>query len=162
MYPTDPPEREKPLTSICIPYIQGTTERIRNILTGYNIRTSFCVSNTIRQYLSRPKDIIPLLSRSGVVYFIPCNDCHYTYIGETGCHLSTHLKQHQEAVKKCQTEKSAVAEHVRSNQHSIAWDQVRILDQDSITSTRRIREALHIRKHTNRMNRDGGIEVSHI
>ena len=159
---SNPPEREKPITSICIPYIQGTSERIRHILTGYNIRTSFRVSNTIRQYLSRPKDVIPLLSRSGVVYSIPCNDCNYTYIGETGCHLSTRLKQHQEAVKKGQTEKSAVAEHVWSNQHSIDWNHVEILDQDSITSTRRIREALHIRKHSNLMNRDGGIEVSHI
>ena len=40
---------------------------------------------------------------------------------ETGCHLSTRLKQHQEAVKKGQTEKSAVAEHIWSNQHSIDW-----------------------------------------
>ena len=43
----DLPEREKPIASICIPYIQGTSERIRCILTGYNIRTSFRVSNTI-------------------------------------------------------------------------------------------------------------------
>ena len=158
----DLPEREKPIASICIPYIQGTSERIRRILTKYNIRTSFRVSNTIRQYLSRPKDTIPPLLRSGVVYSIPCSDCPYTYIGETGCHLATRLKQHRDAVRKGQTEKSAVAEHVWSNQHSIAWDHMRILDQDSITSTRKIREALHIRQHTNLMNRDGGVEVSHI
>ena len=124
--------------------------------------SSFLVSNTIRLHLFHPKNIIASLSRPGVVYFIPSKDCHYIYIGETGCHLSTRLKQHQEVVKRGHTEKSAVAEHVWLKQHSIAWDHVKILDQDSITSKRRIREALHIRKHSYLMNRDGGVEVSHI
>ena len=148
--------RERETDSLCLHPLHP--RYLRHILTGYNIRTSFWVSNTIRQHLSHPKDIIPSLSRPGVVYSIPCKDCHYIYIGETWCHLSTCLKQHQEAVRRGHTEKSAVAEHVWLNQHSIAWDHVKILDQDSLTSTRRIREALHIRK----LNRDGGVEVSHI
>ena len=66
------------------------------------------------------------------------------------------------AVKRGHTEKSAVAEHVWLNLHSIVWDHVKILDQDSMTSTRRIRQALDIRKHSNLMNRDEGVDVSHI
>ena len=92
----NPPEREKPLTSICIPYIQGTSERIRHILTRYNIRTSFRVANTIRQHLSRPKDIIPLLSRSGVVYSIPVMTAtiHTSEKqGATSPHVSNNIKR---------------------------------------------------------------------
>ena len=135
---------------------------MRHILAAHNIRTSFRVSNTLRQLLSLPKDRTPLPSRSGIVYSIPCADCNYTYIGETGCHLSTRIKQHRDAVQKGLIERSAVAEHVWSLQHSISWDKVDILDQDSSTDTRKIRETLHIRKHTNLMNRDGGVEVSPI
>ena len=73
------------------------------------------------------------------------------------------VRKQQRIPKKIgHTEKSAVTEHIWFNQHSIAWDHVKILDQDSMTSARRIREALHIRKHSNLMNRDGGVEVSHI
>ena len=44
----------------------------------------------------------------------------------------------------------------------ITWDHVIILDQDAITTKTKIREALHIHQHTNLMNRDVGVEVSHI
>ena len=74
----DLPEREKPIASICIPYIQGTSEHIRRILTGYNTRTSFWVKNTISKHICRQKDIIPPLFRSSVIYSVPCTNCHYT------------------------------------------------------------------------------------
>ena len=93
-------EREKPLTSITIPYIQGLSEKIRYTLTAHNICTSFKVFGTSRQHLSRPKDRIDPPMRSSVVYSIPCANCNYTYIGETGQHLSTRIKQHQDAVRK--------------------------------------------------------------
>ena len=160
--PTPTSEREKPLTSITIPYIQGLSEKIRHALAAHNIRTSFKVFGTLRQHLSRPKDTIDPPMRSGVVYSIPCANCNYTYIGETGCHLSTRIKQHRDAVRKGLTDRSAVAEHVWSLQHSISWDEVEILDQDPSTKSRRIKKALHIRQHSNLMNRDGGVEVSHV
>ena len=62
--------------------------------------------------------------RSSVVYSILCANCNYTYIGETGQHLSTRIKQHQDAVRKGLTDRSTVAEHVWSLQHSISWDEV--------------------------------------
>ena len=43
------------------------------------------------------------------------------------------LHMSQTTLEKGQTEKSAVAEHVWSNSHSIAWNHVKILDQDYIT-----------------------------
>lgn len=46
----NPSEREKPIASVCIPYIQGTSERIRHFITGYIMHTPFQVSNTIRQH----------------------------------------------------------------------------------------------------------------
>ena len=109
----------------------------------------------LRQNLSRPKDCIDPPMRSGVVYSIPCTNCNYTFIGETGRHLSTRIKQHRDAVRKSLTDRLAVAEHVWSLQHSISWDEVEILDQDPSTKIRKIKEALHICRYSNLMNREG-------
>ena len=111
---------------------------------------------------SRPKDPLPREKTSGLVYLIPCRDCNYVYIGETGCRLSSRLDKHKSAVRKGYTDQSAVAEHVWSQQHQISWDNVEIVDHDQLTTTRRIREALHICRGVNLMNRDLGVEVSHI
>ena len=39
---------------------------------------------TFRQLLSQPKDKVPELQRSGVIYKIPCTNCSVVYIGQTG------------------------------------------------------------------------------
>ena len=74
---------------------------------------------TLRQYLSRPKDAIDPPMRSGVVYSIPCANCNYTYIGETGFHLSTRIKQHRDAVRKGLTDRSAVNGYQASKRYGV-------------------------------------------
>ena len=86
--------------------------------------------------------------RSAAVYCIPCRDCNFVYIGETGLHLSTRIKQHREATHKCVIEKSAISQHAWTKHHQINWDGVSVLDSDPYTKSRKIREALHIRKRS--------------
>ena len=62
----------------------------------YTIRTVFTTVSTLRQQLTRVKDIVPDLGRVGVVYMILC-ECGQDYIGETKRALGTHLKEHQAA-----------------------------------------------------------------
>ena len=105
------------------------------------------------------KDHIPRDKRSGVVYSVPCKDCSFTYVGETGIHLSSRIKQHKDAVRKGDVEKSA---HVWELHHSIDWDNTTIVDFDPETISRKTREALYIRRRKDLMNRDLGLETSHI
>ena len=59
--------------------------------------------------------------------------------------------------------KSAVTDHVSRNNHVIDWENVKIVDRESDDRTRRIREAIHIRKEQELMNRDeGGHRLSHL
>ena len=153
--------QEAPEATVCIPYIKGTAKHIRRILAEHNMRTRLKSYNTLRQCLSHPKDRISLDNKSGVVYSIPCKDCTITYLGETGIHLSTRLKQHKEALKRGELEKSAVATHAWNLHHRVDWEGVSIIDQDSNTISRKIRESLHIRRRSGLMNRDDGLEISH-
>ena len=72
-----------PTTSITIPYIEGTSEAIKCVLSPLGIRTTFRPVNTLCQFLVRPKDPVPIQNRSGVINCVPCSGCPHAYIGQT-------------------------------------------------------------------------------
>jgi hypothetical protein len=47
-------------------------------------------------------------------------------------------------------------------QHSIDWENASVIDRDPHTVSRKIKEAIHIRKNRDLMNRDEGLETSHM
>jgi predicted GIY-YIG superfamily endonuclease len=69
----------------------------------------------------RVKDQILMGKQSNVVYQIPCS-CGKVYIGETIRRLQSRVKEHQDACRKYQTEKSAIAEHAWGMYHVILWE----------------------------------------
>ena len=59
--------------------------------------------------------------------FIPCKDFNtHSYIGETGRALGTTQSEHERAVRLEHVEKSALAEHVKKWDHTIAWDEMSV------------------------------------
>ena len=73
-----------------LPYIQGTTDKIANILRKKQIRVSFSTFNTLCGILDHAKDQADPKKNKGV-YSIPCG-CDKVYIGETGRSVLTRLK----------------------------------------------------------------------
>ena len=76
----------------------------------YNMCTTLYATlyTTLKSILSHPKYKTPPLGRSGIDYSIAPG----FYIGETGLQLSIRVKQHKKAIRRGETERSAVAEHV--------------------------------------------------
>ena len=72
-----------------VPYVRGDSEAIRRVLTPLKVRVCYKPHRTLRQLLSRPKDPIPDLKKSGVVYKVPCASCSASYIGQSGRKLET-------------------------------------------------------------------------
>ena len=58
-------------------------------------------------------------NRKGVIYSIPCAECPWTYIGQTGRSLYLRLQEHSWALKKGDVTASAVAEHVFEADHQV-------------------------------------------
>ncbi len=106
------------------------------------------------------------------IYEIPCGDCQKSNIGETGRLLGTHVKEHQKELEKFEAKpytrqtrktsvtephKSAITDHVSATNHSINWDESRVIDRESNRLTCWIKESIWIKrrgKHT--MNKDKG------
>ena len=158
----DPEEAQgegKP-TLMMLPYVAGVSERIRKACRNYNIKVVFRSGPTFRSMLTKVKDPLPIEKQANVVYEIPCT-CGKVYIGETKRRLGTRLKEHKDACVKCQTDKSAIAEHTWAENHPIDWSGTKILQRASHTMELVMKEALCIQSTPadSRFNRDGGYEL---
>ena len=139
-----------------LPYVQGLSESLRRILSPLEIRVCFRPHRTIRQLLSRPKDLVPDLQRSGVVYSIPCASCPAKYIGQTGRRLCQRLDEHKRAVKGADFNSSALAEHAWSKGHPVDWTNTKVLSSCPEYHSRLVEEAIRIRTTDSVLNRDIG------
>ena len=96
--------------------------------------------------------------QDGVVYRIPC-DCGKAYIGETGRPMQDRIKEHDREIRLAHTQTSAVSEHDHNTGHQPLWNEVKFIDRDPHYYTHRVKEAIHIRLHSDDINRDSEIEI---
>ena len=68
----------------CLRYISGLTEPLTRLLRKNEIRVVNKPFKTLQQEFPSPKFRQPPDLQSNVVYKIPCKDCPWNYIGETG------------------------------------------------------------------------------
>ena len=98
--------------------------------------------------------------RTDAVYSILCNDSDHEYIGQTKRQFNgTRLKQYyQKAVFLCKKENSALSEHACQTNHTIAWDNSKIITTNRWYHQRLCLEAWHINSAHAPLNRgDGGL-----
>lgn len=150
---------EKPKATISIPYVKGTSDKIRRVLGKSGIRVAFRTDNTIRSRLTKVKPRLEEQQQKGVIYKIPCRNSNQVYIGETGRKLATRLQEHKRNCRLLQREKSAVAEHSLSQDHRIDFDAVKVIDKEGHFYRRRVKEAFWIKNSPN-FNQDKGLNLS--
>ena len=110
---------------------------------------------------AKPKDPVTKEQRTDAIYSIPCNDCDNEYIGQTKRQFGTRLKEHQKAAFFCKKENSTLSEHTCLTNHTIGWNNSKI-----ITTNRRYHqclclEAWHINSAHASLNRDDGGLLPH-
>ena len=109
---------------------------------------------------SRIKDIEPAMKYWEWFTRSPALVGQSIYNGETKRALETHLKEHQAATRRGETEKSAIIEHAWSRHHQPLWEETRTLNRASHTTTLLIKETIHIslRHPAELLNRDQGLD----
>ena len=73
--------------------------------------------------------------------------------------MQDRIKEHDRDIRLAHTQTSAVSEHANETGHFPLWNQVKLIDCDPHRYTRRVKEAIQIRLHSNNINRDNGIEI---
>ena len=94
--------------------------------------------------------------KSDTIYSIPCNDCNQGHIGQTKRQLWTRLKEHQKAFSISKKDNSAFSEHTCQTNHTIAWDNSKIITTNRRYYQRRCMQAWHINSAHDPLNRDDG------
>ena len=140
-----------------LPYIQGVSDKIQRVLNSVGVKVALKPLLTIGRYLPSLKDPILTSEESCLIYKIPCNDCEFSYIGQTKRDLKTRILEHQRAIRNQQPEKSALCEHSMIHDHRIAWQEAQILKTESDYSKRLFAESWFINKESNILNRNDGV-----
>ena len=138
--------------SVTIPYVRDTSEALRRLFNKKGITVHFKPINTLRQQLVNRKDKLDKHKQSVTVYFIRCEGCPASYVGETERNLGQRLAEHRRP--SCTT--SPVVLHAQSTHHTVDWNSGQILDKSDNWFERGVREAIQINIRKSSLNRDGG------
>lgn len=106
----------------------------------------------LRNRLMNVKDRLRSDSFLGVVYKIPCADCHQVCNGQPG-NFSRRPKEHQRDVRNNDRTTNAIAEHAHKHSHGIDWDNAAVRARENNASSRRLLESLFIQSTPATMNR---------
>ena len=105
---------------------------------------AFKRGRSLRSLLTHLKPKKTPWQRPGVVYHIPCGDCHQIYIGGTARTGETRIKEHKRAIAKAD-EKNGIFDHVAKTGHMIDWNNASILMSEDRWHPRKTLEALCIK-----------------
>ena len=139
-------QEEEIKISINLPYVEGTSEKLRRILRSQKIRSTFCTEMTLCKLLCIPKDRVAIEDKNTIVYEIDCSNCQ-------AVSLKSHLDEYKRTVRNCDCEKSKVAKHCCEVDHNFNWDQKKIIDWESRLILRKIKERIHFLKNPNHINK---------
>ena len=144
--------------TIVVPYIKGTSEKLKRLCKSKGIQVDFKGTNALRTQLVNPKDKDPKLQKSGIIYQYKCPhlNCPEAYIGESGRALGDMVNEHLKA-------SSPIFNHISSTGHLLDLDCFSIICKEIQSHSRTIKEAVFIRVNDPMLNRHlGKYQLLHI
>lgn len=139
-----------------LPYVPGVSQSIAKSITNVcdNVSVAYKNNNNVGKFFSKLKDPIPFCESRNIVYQVNCIDCNNQkcYIGTTGQTVHKRMNQHKNDVNKNNPNRSALAHHAIHNNHKFDFENVRILERESIYNKRMLLEELHIKSSRNCVN----------
>lgn len=134
-------------------YENKNNNDMRNILKKVDIGLVNKNRFKLRNLLGTAKDKTPTLEMSGI-YKINCNDCNMSYIGQTRRSVKIRYSEHEAHTRLGHSSKSAVAEHMLSNQHKFNIENVKLLKSVPNPYHLDAWESLYINNSNNLMNKE--------
>jgi predicted GIY-YIG superfamily endonuclease len=141
-----PPEQDT-FSLLTIPYVKGTSEKIRRIAKQYKIKTVFKSGSTLRSVLTKTKPKSSNQEKE-CIYQVPC-ECGESYIGETKRPFNVRLQEHKKHTYRGETSRSGIADHVWSKHHNIKWSEAQVVHKEPHWKKRKFKEAVFIENNKN-------------
>ena len=144
-------ETQEPVT-INLPYVKGTSEQLKKIFNDHNINSTFYTTTTLCSLLLHVKDPVPLEQRNNIVYKYDCQDSEAVYFGESKRTIPERTKEHTRAVRAVDTTRFETADHCWKYNHDFDWENKKIIDYETNTTTRKTKETIHSLSNDNHIN----------
>lgn len=93
------------------------------------------------------------LEKTNVVYRLKCKDCSVTYLGETNRQHKVRLLEYKNNMNTLSQAKSVITKHRQNTDYAFDWNNIEILDNESIWSKRIFSEVLHVNLQKNAINK---------
>ena len=146
-------QEEEIRISINLPYVEGTSEKLRRMLRSHKIRSAFYTEMTLQKFLCKPKDRVATEDKSNIVYEIDCSNCQAVYFGESKQSLKSRSDEHKRSVRNCDCNNNEIAKNWWEADHNFNWDQKKVIDRESRLIPRKIKETIHSLKNPNHINK---------
>ena len=76
-------QEEKIKVSIDLPYLEGTSEKLRRILRSQKIGSTFYTESSLSKLFCKLEDLVATEDKNNTVYEIDCTTCKAVYFGES-------------------------------------------------------------------------------
>jgi len=150
---SDKKEDNPRLPFFTIPYVSCIAEKFIHYFKRITFsKLAFTCYNKLNKFIKVHKDVLPVLSRSSVVYKINCSDCNASYVGQTKRTLNTRVNEHKSHIRRNPVQSSVITDHRKKSKHEFDWDNVKILDVESNYNKRLISEMIHIKNQKDGLN----------
>ena len=107
--------------------MEGVSERIKRTVSRANIKVVFKRSRPLSSVFKIPKDKKDELKTPGIVYKVKCEDCHFTYVGESKRSWDSRGKEHNPGRQT--NNEAAIKQHWEETGHNIHPKYDLILEQ---------------------------------
>ena len=138
---------------INLPYVEGTSEKLRHILKSRKLRSTFYTESTLCKLLCKLKDRVATEDKNSIVYEISCSNCEAVCFSESNWSLKLRSDEHKRSVRNCDCKKNENAKHCWQADHGCSWDQMKVVDRESRLIPRKIKEIIHSLKTPNHINK---------
>ena len=136
---------------LVLPYLNSKVEEfgfnLENLIKKFyktvKLKVVFETANDIGKCFPF-KESLPKHMQSHVVYHLKCLDCDADYIGKTSRQIERRFEEHKSGSKNEDTYDSSCFEHEKKYNHTIDYDNFKILDKATTDQMVLIKEMLHI------------------
>jgi len=90
--------------------------------------------------------------------FISCNNCNASYVGQTKRQLKTRINEHVKNITLDESKHSVITKHILDKNHTMDWQNAKILDYENNYFKRLISEMIYIKTQDNGLNSIDDIE----
>ena len=129
--------------SVNLPYIEGTSEKLRHIHRSHELRSTFYTENTLRNLFC--KDRVATEDKNNIAYQIG--------LGESKQSLKSHSDEHKISVRNSDCDKNETAKHSWEAHHNFSRDQKKVVDREIKLIPMNIKETIHSLKNLNHINK---------